>query len=80
MKNLSSRTAVRNGLCTIVERLVLRQRAYSAQDTSRLLNLLSDATGGWACVADNEQSGIACAAATATIIEKLSGLEDAPDL
>ena len=71
--------SVRNGFFSVFERVALRQRAYSAGDTSRLLKLLSDATGGLACVADDEQSGIACAGAIATVIEKLSCLEDWPD-
>jgi hypothetical protein len=40
------------------------------------LKLISDSTGGLACVAHDEQSGVACAAAIAVAIEKLSYLED----
>jgi hypothetical protein len=68
--------SVRNGFCSVFERVLLRQRAYSAGDTSRLLKLISDSTGGLACVAHDEQSGVACAAAIAGAIEKLSYLED----
>lgn len=72
--------SVRNGFSHLFERLIVRQRAYSARDTSRLLKLMSEATGGRACEVEDEQAGIACATGIATEIEKLSAPENEPDL
>jgi hypothetical protein len=57
-----------NGAVWVVERIALRQRAYSVRDTSRFLKAMSDATGGTFCVADDERTGMACADAIATIM------------
>jgi hypothetical protein len=62
--------SVANGFCSVFERLVLRQRAYSERDTARFLKLLSDQTGGLACEVEDEQAAIACARAIATAIER----------
>ena len=45
----------------------------SARDTRRFLHLMADATGGEACVANNEATGIAAANAIATEILKMPG-------
>jgi hypothetical protein len=57
---------LKNGVAWGIERIVLRERSYSARETARLLKLLSDATGGKACVAEDESTAIACADAIAT--------------
>jgi hypothetical protein len=62
--------SVGNAFLHIFERLVIRQRAYSVADTSRQLKLMSDATGGWACVAEDEHAGVACAAGIVARLEK----------
>jgi hypothetical protein len=61
--------SARNLFCSVVERLALRERAYSERDTSHLLKLLSSATGGQACVAEDKPSAVACAASIGTLIE-----------
>ncbi len=60
--------SLRNGIDWLAEALALEERGYSARDTSRLLKLMADATGGKDCVADDERSGIACADAIAAEI------------
>lgn len=52
---------IRNGAVWAVERLAFRERAFSSRDTARLMKSISDATGGTACVAEDERTGIACA-------------------
>ena len=52
------------------ERLVIHQRAYSERETLRQLNLLSGATGGWACQEEDESSAVACAAEIAGRIKE----------
>ncbi len=47
----------------------------SARDTSRFLHLMADVTGGEACVANDEATGIAAANAIAAKILKISGRE-----
>jgi hypothetical protein len=59
---------LRSGVVWVVERIALRQRAYSVRDTSRFLKAMSDATGGTSCVAEDERTGIACADVIATIM------------
>ena len=60
--------SVGNGFLHIFERLVIGQWAYSPVETARQLKLMSDATGGCACVAEDEQAGIRCAVTTAARI------------
>ena len=51
-------------------RLFAGARAYSERDTSRQLKLMSEATGGWSCMAEDEPSAIACAATIADLIKR----------
>ena len=59
-----------NGAAWVVERIALRQRAYSVRDTSRFLKAMSDATGGTFCVANDERTGMACADAIPTTMAR----------
>jgi len=59
---------LKNGVVWLVEALITEDRRYSARDTSRLLKRMADATGGKACVAADEPSGIACVDAIAAEI------------
>ncbi len=61
---------LRTGVAWVVERLMLHERGYSAGDTARLLKLMSGATGGTACVAEDESTGMACADAIAAMMER----------
>jgi hypothetical protein len=64
--------SVTHGLLSLFERAMVRERAYTASDTARLLKRMSEATGGCACAAANQDSGTACASAVAHAIEELS--------
>ncbi len=60
---------LRKGVIWSVERIVVHERSYSARETSLQLKLLSNATGGTACVAEDESTGMACADAIAATME-----------
>lgn len=61
---------LRTGVVWVIERIALRQRAYSVRDTARFLKTMSDTTGGKSCVAEDERTGMACAETIAAIIER----------
>lgn len=72
--------SVAHGLLSLFERVMVRERAYAASDTARLLKLMSEATGGCACAAADQDSGTACASAVAHAIEDLRSPADGPNL
>lgn len=69
-----------HGLSSLFERVMVREKAYGASDTARLLKLMSEATDGCACTEVDQDSGIACASAIAHAIEELLSPADGPDL
>jgi len=69
---------LRNGVVRLAETLGLKERGTSARDTSVLLKLMADATGGKRCVAVDDQGGVMCADAIAAEILVLMRLSCPP--